>query len=48
MVVTATASVSGTMGTQFLRVYLQNYGSYRKINGIFDPFFIFYFVALFY
>ena len=29
MVVTATASVTGTMGTQVLLVYLQNYGRYR-------------------
>ena len=38
MVVTATASVTGTMGTQLLHVYLQNYGRYRQIKGIFDPF----------
>ena len=38
MVVTATASVTGTMGTQLLRVYLQNYGRYRQIKGIIDPF----------
>ena len=37
MVVTATASVTGTMGTQLLHVYLQNYGRYRQINGISDP-----------
>ena len=39
MVVTATASVPGTTRTQLLHVYLQNYGRYRQIKGIFDPFF---------
>ena len=31
MVVTATASVTGTMGTQLLHVCLQNYGKYRQL-----------------
>ena len=32
MVVKANTSVTGTMGTQLLRVYLQNYGRYRQIK----------------
>ena len=35
MVVTATASVTGTMGNQVLRVYLQNYERYRQIISFF-------------
>ena len=46
MVVTATASVTGTMGTQRVHVYLQNYGRYRQIKGIFDPLFEVFSVVL--
>ena len=48
MVVTATASVTGTIGTQPLRVYLQNYGRYRQIKGICDPFLEVFSVVLLY
>ena len=48
MVVTATASVTGAMGTQLLHVYLQNYGRYKQINGIFDPIFEVFSVVLLY
>ena len=30
MMVTTTASLTSTVGTQLLRVYLQNYGRYGK------------------
>ena len=48
MVVTATASVTGTMGNQLLRVYLQYYGRYRQIKGIFDQFLEVFSVVLLY
>ena len=38
MVVTATASVTGTLGTHLSHVYLKYYGIYRQIKVIFDPF----------
>ena len=44
MVVAATASVTGTMGTQRVHVYLHNYGRYRQIKAIFDPFFDVFFL----
>ena len=48
MVVTATASVTGTMGTPLLHVYLHNYGRYREIMGILDPFLEVFSVVLLY
>ena len=40
MVVTANISLTCTMATQLLPVYLQNYGGYKKIKGILNPFFV--------